>query len=268
MKYVLIITALVTAIAAVFGDTTQVVDGARRLTAIGWVVISMALAAAAASIAIDVRADIEKRKLEDADTQIRAVWEPQLRRALSHSRTLVRFLAVNAKLEQQQGESPIAYNVSGLIEPERIEQMGLEDPGPEVSAEELFELLPEFSVNPLRFPRLAWPRAPSWRPVRYQSIDQRLSQSATGILNEFDELVEQYGDVMPRDRRALVEEIRKSPFLHHLAAIREIAAEAREREDSIYYPVHILEPGIQGAPRDSLSRLLELLDTGLQADGS
>ena len=266
MRFILIVTALVTAIAAVFGDTTHVVDGARRLNAVGWVVISMAVAAAAASTAIDVRAGIERRKLEDADSQIRAVWEPQLRRALSHTSTLIRYLGVNAKLEQQQGESPVEYNVSGLIQPDRIEQMGLESPGPEVSDQELFELLPEFSVNPVRFPRLAWPHAPSWRPIRYLSIDQRLSQSATEILNEFDELVEQYGDVMPRDRRALVEEIRKSPFLHHLAAIREIAAEAREREDSISYPVHILEPGIQGAPRDSLARLLELLDTGLQTD--
>ncbi len=258
MKYVLIFAALLTAIVATLGQTTRLTNGAKSLTGVGFIVIGMAIITAIASIVIGVREDRAKKRL-------RNVWGAQLDLTLSETRTLLRYLAINVKLEQVHGPSSIKYDemrnritteVKSLGELEGVEEIQ----EPEVSRQELIDLLGEFSVNPRRFPHRAWPLPPSWKPRQVQSIEQELSIRASEILTGFDKLVDEYGDVLDLDRRALVEELRKSPFLQHLAAIREVAAEARIREDSESYPVCVLEPGIQGAPLSSLERLFELID--------
>lgn len=259
MKYGLIVAALLSAVAAALGDTTRVVDGKRRLTAVGMVVIFAALLAAIGSTIVGVEADRERRRREAAESRIRSVWAPQLDRAVGQTRMLIRYLGVNAKLEQEHGPNPVDFTVAGLVENGTIESFGPGQSIPVVPESELFDLLGEFNVNPQRFPWRAWPLPPSWRPRRFQSIDQRLSASASQVLTGLDEIADEYGDVMDQDERALVEELRTDAFLLHLSTIRETAADARVREDSDFYPVHILEPGLQGAPRESLERLLQLI---------
>lgn len=197
--------------------------------------------------------------LEADQTAIERASAPSLwgslERVIGRTRMLLRYLAVNAKLEQQDGPvDPVPlYSAPDPEEPDTtLESDALE---PVVTQEEFIDLLGKFSVNPPRYPKRSWPQPPSSRPRQY--IDQQLSMIASEILTSLSVLADKDdGELMWK-----VDRLRNSEFLLHLSKIDRIAQLALlHHVDSVFPVVGILEPGFLGVSRESIEHLFELTD--------
>ena len=256
MSYILILFALTATIAAALGETHTKTGGRRRLTRVGLIVVSAAVLTAGVSI-------FENLNQGRARSRLQSIWTRELQGTVAIATRLNEYLLQNARQEVEKGPNPHRlYDDRGkqLRPPLRTTSMQFHSGITPLSRDEAITLLAEFNVNPPRYPWQSWPAPISWRPQRVLTMDDRISHIADDIIQSLERITEEFGDLMAPGERANIEELRRSSYLVHLASIKNIAADARLREDSYTYPVCILQPGISGAPIEDYDKFLELLE--------